>query len=120
MPHARRTDTSCCWMCFAGIRIMGGTPFLDSVADGNASIADGDGRQPLTGHRVGDSVLQGEGLSPLARRAHVAAGTDLVEAPVDFQVVAVRVLELDGELAARAPPSLEVDGHPLLAQPGAG
>src|SRR5713226_2527825 len=120
MPQARKTDTSCCWMCFAGIRVMSSVPFLDSVADRNASVVDGDGGQPLAGHGIGDGVLQGEGLAPLARGPHVAAGADLIEAPVDLQVVAVRVLELDGELATGAPPSFEVDGHPLLAQPGAG
>jgi hypothetical protein len=50
----------------------------------------------------------------------VAAGADLVDAPVDLDVVSLGIPELDGELAAGAPPSFEVDLHAVLAQPFAG
>src|SRR2546427_2368599 len=77
-------------------------------------------RQALTGHRVGDGVLQAARRPPLGRRTRPAGRADLVDAPVDLEVVAVGVAELDGELTAGAPPSLEDDGDVVLAQPGPG
>jgi len=71
-------------------------------------------------HGIGDGVFEGAGLAPLSRGADVAVGADLVDVPVDLEVVAVGVLELDRELAAGATSALEVDGHVSLAQPRAG
>src|SRR5436309_14313025 len=77
-------------------------------------------RQALTGYGVGDCVLQAAGRPPLAGRTRPAGRADLVDARVDLEVVAVGVAELDGELTAGAPPSLEDDGDVVLAQPGPG
>src|SRR5256712_10145808 len=67
-------------------------------------------RQALTGYRVGDRVLEAARRPPLARGTRPAGRANLVDAPVDLEVVAVGVAELDGELTAGAPPSLEDDG----------
>src|SRR5438093_9737153 len=44
-------------------------------------------RHALPVHGIGDGVLQRQGLPPFARRAHRAVATDLVDAPVDLEVV---------------------------------
>src|SRR5688572_21153381 len=79
----------------------------------------GDGRHALVGDGIGHGLFQGERLAPLARRTHVTARADLVDTPVDLQIVAVGVPEFHGELTARAPASLEDDRHTVRAQPGA-
>src|SRR4030095_17170917 len=67
--------------------------------------------------RVGDGFLECLRWPPLACRPHRALGADLVDVPVDLQVVAVRIGELDGDLASRSPPSLVVEGDAVLPQP---
>src|SRR5882672_1271911 len=84
------------------------------------SHADRNRRHALTRHGIGDRVLQAARRPPLARGTRPAGRADLVDAPVDLEVVAVGVAELDGELTAGAPPSLEDDGDVVLAQPGPG
>src|SRR5438094_8181013 len=66
-------------------------------------------RQPLPRRQVGDRVLERARLAPLARGPHVAVRADLIDAPVDLEVVAVGVLELDGDLTAVPPAPLEHD-----------
>src|SRR2546425_168715 len=83
---------------------------LRDVERGHALVLDG----------IRDRVFERQRLAPLARRTHAAVGADLVDAPVDLEVVTVRIRELDGELAARAPPSFEMNRHPLFPQPRAG
>ena len=46
----------------------------------------------------------------------MAVAADLVDAPIDFEPVVVRVAELDRELAAGAPAALEIDRDPVPAQ----
>jgi hypothetical protein len=53
---------------------------------------------------------------PSTGRTHAAVAADLVDVPVDLQVVAVRIGELDRKLAAGAPAPLVVDRHVVLAQ----
>src|SRR4029450_3703719 len=79
-----------------------------------------DGWQRLAGDRVGHRVLERARLPPLAGRPHLAGRADLVDAPVDLQIVAVGIAELDGDLAARPAPPLEHDRDAALAQPSAG
>src|SRR5262249_50798805 len=55
-------------------------------------------RQPLAGHGIRHRVLERPRRLPLAGGADVAGGTDLIDAPVDLEVVAVGVAKLDGEL----------------------
>src|SRR6185312_8934214 len=74
-------------------------------------------RQPLARHGILDSVLERFGRAPLARWTRGAIRPDLVDVPVDLEVIAVGVLELDRDLAARPPPALEHHGHAALAQP---
>src|SRR5262245_42451942 len=84
------------------------------------SMASLPARHALIDDGVGDRFLQGLGRLPLAARADVAVAADLIDAPVDLDVVALGVAELDGQLAAGPAPSLEVDGNVVLAQPRAG
>src|SRR6184192_3266717 len=76
-------------------------------------------RHALTHNRIGDRGLQRPRRLPLAGRAHLARRAHLIDAPVDFQVVAVRVAKLDGELAAGTAATLEDDRNVVLAQPRA-
>src|SRR5476649_1088387 len=71
----------------------------------------------LAGRRVGDRLFQREALAPLLRRTDPALRADLIQAPVDFQPVHVRIAELHRDLAAGAAPAFEFDLHALLAQP---
>src|ERR1051325_4810344 len=82
-------------------------------------LGDVERRHPLAVHRIRDGVFERQRLAPLARRTHAPVGTDLIDAPVDLEVVAVGILELHGELAARAPSALEVDRHAVLVEPRA-
>src|SRR5215470_11387603 len=77
-------------------------------------------RQRLALHRIRYRILQRARRPPLGARTHVAVRADLVDIPVDLEVVAVRVGELDRDLAASAAAALENDGHAVLAEPGAG
>src|SRR5205085_938906 len=70
-------------------------------------------------HRVGDGVFQRERLAPFTWRAHGAVGADLIDAPVDLEVVAVGIAKLHGELTTRATAAFEHDRHAVVAQPGA-
>ena len=69
---------------------------------------------PTTGSAIAASRLLAPFHCSGGRTCAVRA--DLVDAPVDFQVVAVRVLELDRELHAGAAAALEMDPHVVLAQ----
>src|ERR1700730_5413180 len=86
-------------------------------APGPRSDAAGQG---LALHRVGDRLLESLRRPPLVGRASGSHRADLVDVPVDLEVVAVGVPELDGDLAAGAAAALEVDRHAPLAQPRAG
>src|SRR5712691_1102547 len=79
----------------------------------------GDGWKPLARHRIGDGVLQRARLTPLARGTRGGIGADLVDVPVDLEVVAVGVPELDRDLAAGPPPPLEDEGNAMLGEPRA-
>src|SRR5436190_20823095 len=63
-----------------------------------------------------DCVLERGLFAPFLGRAHAAVAADLVEEAVDLEVMIVRIAELDRDLAARAPPSFEVDLDPGAAQ----
>ena len=58
-------------------------------------------RGVLSDHGIGDRRLQAGGALPLLGRTHLAVAADLVDAPVDLQVMPVGVLELDGKLVRR-------------------
>src|SRR5262245_27834271 len=77
----------------------------------------GKSAQALPGDRVCDRVLQRLRGSPFARGARHAVRADLVDAPVDLEVVAVGIAELDRDLAAGATPALEDDRHPTVGEP---
>ena len=47
-----------------------------------------------------------------------ALGPDLVDIPVDLEVIPIRVPEFQGNLAPGTPAALEDDGHVVLPQPG--
>src|SRR3989442_9955870 len=64
---------------------------------------DGHRRHALTRDGVGDGVLQAARRPPLGRRTRPAGRADLVDAPVDLEVVAVGGAELHGGLTTRAP-----------------
>src|SRR5215471_13434522 len=89
-----------------------------TISRAGRSGAGRDGGQALVGDRIGDGLLQRGRGPPLGRGAHEAACADLIEAPVDFEIIAVGIAKLDGELAARAPAALEDDGHAVLLEPG--
>ena len=76
--------------------------------------------QALAGYGVGDGVFQRAGLAPLAGRADGAVRADLIDEPVDLEIVAVRIREFHGDLTAGAPAALEVNRDPVFAEPGAG
>src|SRR5262249_60032706 len=57
-------------------------------------------------------------LAPLACRTRLTFATDLIDVPVDLEIVAVRVGELDGDLTASATATLEHDRHAVLTKPG--
>src|SRR5262249_20629836 len=76
-------------------------------------------RQPLARHGIGHRVLERPRGLPLVGRAYLTRRADLIDAPVDLEIVAVRVAKLHGELAAGAPSAFENDRDVVLAQPGA-
>ncbi len=74
----------------------------------------------LARHRIGDGFVQRLYAVPFVRRPDMAVAADLIDTPVDFQGVVVRVAELDGDLTAGAAPSFKVDLGAVLLQPVAG
>ncbi len=53
---------------------------------------------------------------PFVGRPHAAVAADLIDAPVNFQRMIIRVAKLDGDLAAGAAPAFEVDLGAAFAQ----
>src|SRR5947207_11665698 len=76
-------------------------------------------RHALAHNRIGDRVLERRRGLPLTGWTHLARRAHLIDAPVDFEVVAVRVPKLDSELAAGAPASLEDNWNVALGEPRA-
>jgi hypothetical protein len=70
----------------------------------------------LSRHGVGDGFFQRFYAVPLAGRTHPAIAADLIDAPVDFQGVIIRIAKLDGNLTAGAATSLEIDFRVVSAQ----
>src|SRR5260221_7349141 len=66
-------------------------------------------RGVLTTHRIGDRRIEAPHPFPFRLRPGPAIAADLVDAPIDFQAVAVGIAEFDGQLATGAPAALEND-----------
>src|SRR5262245_17469880 len=88
-----------------------------SLAGGDPGLSTRRRRESLTGHRIGHRILERARLAPFAGGADPAVGPDLIDAPVDLQVIAVRVPKFHGNLASGPPPSLEDDRNASLSQP---
>src|SRR5882724_7105839 len=73
-------------------------------------------RRVLAAHGIGDRLRQALRTLPLGRRAGATVAADLVDPPIDLEAVAVRIAELDGDLAAGPAAALEIDGDALGAQ----
>src|SRR5277367_4303639 len=63
----------------------------------------------LATHRIGQRVFEAARPLPLGGRANLSVAADLVDAPIDFEPVIVRVAEFDRELATGAAAALEID-----------
>src|SRR5947207_7508201 len=74
----------------------------------------------LAGDRVGDGRCEAADPVPLLAGARPAVAADLVDAPVDLEAMVVGIAEFDGELAAGAAASLEIDRHAVPGQMVAG
>lgn len=74
----------------------------------------------LSGHGIGDGLLQRFYAIPLVGRPHAAIAAHLIDAPVNFQRVVVRVAKFHGDLAAGAPPAFKIDFSTVFAQAVAG
>lgn len=70
----------------------------------------------LSRERIRDGVLQGTRAMPFTCRADAAIAADLVDAPVYFQRIIVRIAKLDRDLTSSAAPPLKIDLRPKLAQ----
>src|SRR4051812_19474537 len=60
-------------------------------------------------HRIGDRLVERRGAAEFRRRAQPAVGTDLIDAVIDLELVAVRIEEVDAGVAAGAFAALEDD-----------
>src|SRR5262245_42259825 len=94
------------WRTSLSMGVPGATRQSSSLSSrlSMASLHRRDRRHALMHDRVGDGLLERLRRLPFARRTHVTVAADLVDAPVDLDVVALGIPELDGELAARAAP----------------
>src|SRR5439155_1186656 len=77
-------------------------------------------RGVLTLHRIGDRRVEAAHPFPFLLWPRSAIAADLVDAPIDLQAMAIGVAEFDGQLAAGAPATLEIDLDPVIAQVIAG
>src|SRR6185437_2083704 len=70
----------------------------------------------LAAHRIFHRVIEAVRPFPLVARPDMAVAADLVEAPIDFEPVAVGVAELDRDLHAGAAAALEIDLDLMLVK----
>src|SRR5690349_7501643 len=63
----------------------------------------------LSRHRIGDGFVEGFNAVPLVCRPYAAVAPDLVDTPVNFQRIIVRIAKFHRDLASGAPSALEVD-----------
>ena len=66
-------------------------------------------RGVLTAHRIGDRLVEAAHPLPFVARPRLFVAADLVDPPIDLKAVIVGIAEFDGQLAAGAPPALEID-----------
>src|SRR6266508_5261125 len=71
----------------------------------------------LAHDRIGDRGFESSNCFPFARRPDIAAGTDLVQSPVDFEAMAIGIEKLHRDLTTRSAPPFKRDCGTLLAQP---
>src|SRR5262249_12806662 len=71
----------------------------------------------LPGHRIGNRFVQRSYAVPFAGGPDAAIAADLIDAPVNFQRMIIRVTKLHGDLATGTPPAFEVDLRAMRAQP---
>ena len=70
----------------------------------------------LTGHRIRDSFLQRFYPVPLILRPDSTIAADLIDTPVDFHRMVVRIAEFYGDLAAGPAAALKIDLNLIRAQ----
>ena len=66
-------------------------------------------RRILSANGVGDRIFEVARALPLARRTDMTVAADLVDAPVDFEAVIVRIAEFDSDLTAGATAAGKID-----------